>query len=146
VPHVLGRLGSTRQGRLHELRLADMGQLPLRRCHRAALPRSILVHGAPRGLRLCHVGCAGFGTVVMCVHWQIRRGVLNAAARKSLSSIMFKIGMNHLQQVSLQRNFDVPWPGFVEGLLATSDVVANIEPQQIPALTRTCVLPMFQSR
>jgi hypothetical protein len=57
---------------------------------------------------------------------------------------MFKLGMNHLQQVSLQRNFAVPWPGFVEGLLATSDVVANVEPQQIPALT--CVLPMFQSR
>ena len=77
--------------------------------------------------------------------WQIRRGVLNAAnACKSLSSIMFKLGMNHLQQVSLQRNFAVPWPGFVEGLLATSDVVANIEPQQIPALT--CVLPMLQSR
>jgi hypothetical protein len=52
--------------------------------------------------------------------------------------------MNHLQQVALQRNFAVPWPGFVEGLLATSDVVANVEPQQIPALT--CVLPMFQSR
>ena len=57
---------------------------------------------------------------------------------------MFKLGMNHLQQASLQRNFDVPWPGFVEGLLATSDVVSNAEPQQIPSLT--CVLPMFQSR
>ncbi len=76
---------------------------------------------------------------------QVRRGVLNAAnARKSLSSLMLKLGMNHLQQVSLQRNFDVPWPGFVEGLLATSDVVSNAEPQQIPSLT--CVLPMFQSR
>ena len=144
MPHVLGRLGSERQGRLHKLRLADVGQWPVRHCHSAAPPRSILVHGAPRGLRLCHVGCAGFGTVVMCVPWQIRRGVLNAAARKSLSSIMFKLGMSHLQQVALQRNFDVPWPGFVEGLLATSDVVANVEPQQIPALT--CVLPMFQSR
>jgi hypothetical protein len=89
--------------------------------------------------------CAGGDTVMLSVPWQIRRGVLNAAnARKSLSSIMFKLGMNHLQQVALQRNFAVPWPGFVEGLLATSDVVANIEPQQIPALT--CVLPMFQSR
>jgi hypothetical protein len=57
---------------------------------------------------------------------------------------MFKLGMNHLQQVSLQRNFDVPWPGVVKGLLATSDVVSNAEPQQIPSLT--CVLPMFQSR
>ena len=76
---------------------------------------------------------------------QVRRGVLNAAnARKSLSSLMFKLGMNHLQQVSLQRNFDVPWPGFVEGLLTASDVVSNAEPQQIPSLT--CVLPMFQSR
>ena len=82
---------------------------------------------------------------MLSVPWQIHRGVLNAAdARKSLSSIMFKLGMNHLQQVALQRNFAVPWPGFVEGLLATSDVVANVEPQQIPALT--CVLPMFQSR
>ena len=82
---------------------------------------------------------------MLSVPWQTRRGVLNAAnARKSLSSIMFKLGMNHLQQVALQRNFAVPWPGVVEGLLATSDVVANIEPQQIPALT--CVLPMFQSR
>ncbi len=57
---------------------------------------------------------------------------------------MFKLGMNHLQQVSLQRIFDIPWPGFVEGLLVTSDVVSNAEPQQIPSLT--CVLPMFQSR
>jgi hypothetical protein len=82
---------------------------------------------------------------LLSVSWQIRRGVLSAAnARKSLSSIMFKLGMNHLQQVSLQRNFAVPWPGFVEGLLATSDVVANVEPLQIPALT--CVLPLFQSR
>ena len=82
---------------------------------------------------------------MLSVPWQFHHGVLNAAdARKSLSSIMFKLGMNHLQQVALQRNFAVPWPGFVEGLLATSDVVANVEPQQIPALT--CVLPMFQSR
>jgi hypothetical protein len=82
---------------------------------------------------------------MLSVFWQIRRGVLNAAdARKSLSSIILKLGMNHLQQVALQRNFAVPWPGFVEGLLATSDVVANVEPQQIPALT--CALPMFQSR
>ena len=81
---------------------------------------------------------------MLSVPWQTRRGVINAAsACKSLSSIMFKIGMNHLQQLSLQRNFDFP-PGFVAGLLATSDVVANVDPQQIPALT--CVLPMFQSR
>jgi hypothetical protein len=76
---------------------------------------------------------------------QIHRGVAHAAnARKSLSSIMFKLGMNHLQQVSLQRHFDVPWPGFVKALLATSDVVSNAELQQIPSLT--CVLPMVQSR
>ena len=139
MPHVLGRLGSERQGRLHQLRLADVGQRPVRHCHRAAPPRSPRFLGAPLGF------AASAARALLSVPWQIRRGVLNAAnARKSLSSIMFKLGMNHLQQVALQRNFDVPWPGFVEGLLATSDVVANVEPQQIPALT--CVLPMFQSR
>ena len=143
MPLVLGRLGSERQGRLHQMRLADMGQRPVRQCHRATPHRSPRFLGAPLGFAA--LAARALTPSLRSVPWQIRRGVLNAAnARKSLSSIMFKLGMNHLQQVALQRNFAVPWPGFVEGLLATSDVVANVEPQQIPALT--CVLPMFQSR
>ncbi len=142
MPLVLGRLGSERQGRLHELRLADMGQRPVRQCHRATPHRSPRFLGAPLGFAA--LAAPALTPSLRSVPWQIRRGVLNAANARNLSSIMFKLGMNHLQQVSLQRNFAVPWPGVVEGLLATSDVVANVEPQQIPALT--CVLPMFQSR
>ncbi len=44
----------------------------------------------------------------------------------------------------LQLDFNIPWPLAVQSLLATSDVVSNINLQSIPSLT--CMLPMFQSR
>ena len=67
-----------------------------------------------------------------------------AEARKTLPPVMFKLGMNHAQLIALELQFTIPWPAFVKGLLQTSDIAANAEPQLIPSLT--CILPKFESR